>query len=659
MPNTTAPSEEDSLLTSLKRCALPAVFVCGMTAAIVFGVHDMVQRAVDASVRAKAERDARHWASHVQDGFGDPATLLQTSTLSKAQQDLIDIAIAHGNVFSFVLFDAGGRLVYSSDYGVSDTGAEQVQHPIAASVIRSQETQIDIIKRPRADGSHNLFVHAFTPIGDQGGQPRGAIGLYIDKSADAALYTKFMYLIGVVLPLICALLYALPALAFIMKREQAFARTRRVAALSRHDHLTGALNRQTLSREAQAHFANRPAGQSVGVFFLDVDNFKTINDENGHAFGDAYLNHLASILMGSVRAGDLVGRMGGDEFVIVLPNANTDVMEAVGQAILDQAREPFEHKGRTIQSSVSIGYHLADTSVTAPEALQAADLALYHAKATGRNKVVAYFPALDTQKIRRKKIEMRLREALEHSEFEIAFQPITSPVEGRILGFEGLVRLSFEDGTPLGPDEFIPIAEDCGLVQRIGEHVLTHAVETAKGWPADVFVSVNLSPSQFDRANVAEMVERLLTRLDFPAHRLELEVTEGLLLGNKEHVSDQLAQLKRLGVRIAMDDFGTGYSSLGYLWKYEFDKLKIDKVFMEGLDFDKDRYREVIETIIVLGHKMGMTVVVEGVETPGQIELLSELDCDQYQGFLFGRPMSAAETGQALAKQKRDTPQSA
>lgn len=635
---------------ALRRYSVSILVLSAFSGVILIGVGLLLEQAVNRIIRTDAEISATRWAEHFDAVLPDLAALKSRSDLTDAQRDVVNAAVSYSGVYSFLIFDMDGMLVYSSDYGVVDTTEEYSFNQSAYDAITNQQAHFEIIQRDMGEGHKSVFVHAFVPAFGKDGEMMGVISLFLEKTGHAAAFRTIMNWIGLALPLLSAALYAVPSMAFLAMREKAHARARRAVRLSRFDQLTGALNRYTMSKESKAAFSNRSHGSLIGVIFLDIDKFKSVNDEFGHEFGDAFLHHVAAILMSSVRKSDLVGRMGGDEFVITLPDILPEDLAQIGHRILAAAREPFEYNGTTIRSSVSMGYILADDTIISKDALHAADLALYHAKSTGRDSFVEYFPELDTAMVRRRNVEARMREAIEKNEFETYFQPIISPTDNSVLGFETLLRLKSINGDPISPNEFIPIAEESGMIHDIGFLTLHSAILCAKTWPEDIFVSVNLSPAQFSRGTLINEVSSALREHDFPPRRLEFEVTEGLLMSDEQSVSDQLVGLKSLGVSIAMDDFGTGYSSLGYLWKYDFDKLKIDQIFLEGLDFDQKRYREIIETIVILGHKMGMSVTIEGVESRTQANILDSLNCDHYQGFLFGKPMPAKQTLAAIAQ---------
>ena len=623
---------------------LSLLLVCGMTGVVTYGVHRLIDAAIATTIKNESIQEANKWATHLKETSPDFSQILRDGALAAGQGRIVRAAIKYNNVYSFMIFDSEGRSIFNSDAGVLVDPSEQAVSEEAQSVIQSGEPSVSIIERQSFSTLLNVYINVLVPIyGDDDGKV-GAILLYMDKSDEAALFHQFLNWLGYILPAFCALLYSIPSLAFVLKREQVNAKTRHVSHLSRFDHLTGALNRHTMSAEAKKLFSRRRSDENIGIMFLDVDKFKAINDDNGHEFGDACLRNVASILMRNVRSNDLVGRMGGDEFVVAMPDISQSELEQIGSKMVSDARKSFEYKGITARYSISIGYRLSPNGETPQTALHCADLALYHAKANGRDSLVEYFPELDTALNRRREIEATMQTALENERFETVFQPIVNAKDGSIVGFEALLRLTSENGDLISPTEFIPIAEEIGMIHEIGLQTLRNSINTALNWPSQIFLSVNLSSRQFDSDDLVEQISKILVELDFPAQRLELEVTESILIEDEFRISGQLADLRRLGVSIAMDDFGTGYSSLGYLWKYNFDKLKIDRVFLEGYDFDNERYREIIETIVALGHKMGMNVTVEGVENERHAEMLQTVGCDQYQGYFYGRPMAAQET---------------
>jgi len=406
----------------------------------------------------------------------------------------------------------------------------------------------------------------------------------------------------------------------------------RIAHMAHHDALTGLANRTQLVEKLASAFAVLSTRDgSVAVHFLDLDRFKAVNDTLGHDGGDFLLKTVAERLRLLTRAGDLVARLGGDEFVVV----QTDVRDK------DQARNfacrlavavtaPMTLNGQTFVATASVGVALGPADGANPERLlKSADLALYKAKAAGRNCIRFFLVQMETELQERFKLEKIIRGALLSGGFELHYQPLFKMAGRRLLGFEALIRLIADDGSVIPPLVFIPVAEDLRLIDEIGEWVLREACRVAASWPEQFTIAVNLSPTQFMAGPISDVVAAALKESNLAARRLELEITETLLLGNSTAIMTELEILKAMGIAIVMDDFGTGYSSLNYLWRFPFDKIKIDRSFMQGFDGSSGDARTVVKTIIALGRELNMQVTVEGVETAAQAAFLEDADGDQ------------------------------
>ncbi len=623
--------------------AIGLAMTFGLMTLIIVSVNQLLAVTLNDAITREGEHKASQWVRFFNDHMPDLQVLVTSGQPTGEQIAPIESAVQFGEVFRFKLFDPNGRLVLVSNEArfraEKTTEYDNGISKKARAVFDTGTSNISINDGTEKPNRPDVYIEAYVQALDANRSPFAVIEVYTDETPTSTLFHSVFDWLAIGLPAFCAFAYVFPAIGFLARSAQVRRRDEKVQRLSRFDALTGLLNRLTLTHEGELLFAadsrRRP---KVGVFYIDVDNFKTINDDNGHEFGDSYLCHISAILSDNLRDTDLIGRMGGDEYVAILSNASVPELETIAGRILESASKPFTYKGRTITGSISIGTHLSVHGESMDDALQAADLALYQAKKTGRNKIIRYYAGLDTARQRRRNVEARMTEALETGEFELHYQPLLNCETDAPVGFEALLRLSFKDGEKIAPDEFIPVAEETGLINEIGEMVLRMAITEAKSWPSNLFVAVNLSPVQFEKNTLVGKVADLLKEFDFPAERLELEVTESLLLADEESVTGQLAGLKSIGVSLAMDDFGTGYSSLGYLWRFGFDKLKVDRAFLEGFEFDSDRYRRIIETIIVLGHQMDMKVAVEGVETERQHNLLKSLHCDENQGFLLGRP---------------------
>jgi diguanylate cyclase (GGDEF)-like protein len=419
-----------------------------------------------------------------------------------------------------------------------------------------------------------------------------------------------------------------------------------ISHMAGHDALTGLANRTQLVGKLENALAAVPTrGGSIAVHFIDLDRFKNVNDALGHDGGDFLLKTVAERLRSVTRIGDTVARFGGDEFVVVQTGVTgKDQAEDFARRLASAVTAPMKLSEQVIVATVSVGVALAPADGTNPERLlKSADLALYKAKADGRNCIRFFLAEMDTELQARSKLERAIRDAVLHDRFELHYQPIFEMSERRLVGFEALIRLPAEDGTLIPPLVFIPVAEDLGLIHKIGTWVLREACCTAATWPEHLTVAVNLSPAQFLAGSISDIVAAALKEAGLAAHRLELEITETLLLGNSEAIMRELQTLKAMGVAIVMDDFGTGYSSLSYLWRFPFDKTKIDRSFMQGFEGSSRDAKTVVKTIIALGRELNMRVTVEGVETATQAAFLDEADGDQAQGFFFGRPVPASE----------------
>src|SRR5438477_7716169 len=420
---------------------------------------------------------------------------------------------------------------------------------------------------------------------------------------------------------------------------------REITRLARFDSLTGlpnrAMMRQTLE-EALRNAAHRRKGCSL--FMIDLDRFKNVNDTLGHPIGDALLREVAERLKSVMGNHGQVGRPGGDEFQAVLPGAvDIGMLESLARTLIEQTSRPYMIEGHKVTIGASVGIAIGDPGRASADALvRNADLALYAAKAAGRGKHCLYEPSMHSEAAERQLLEDDLRQAIERGELSVNYQPIVRTAEEEVSGFESLVRWQHPARGAISPSKFVPLAEEAGLIGKIGEWVLRTALEEAAHWPEHVRVAVNLSPLQFNDPNVAAMVASHLGETGVRADRLELEITEGVFLAEGDSTDDTFAKLKALGVRLALDDFGTGYSSLGYLKKAPFDKIKIDQSFVRGAASTTQRNAAIIRAIVTLAETLDMDTCAEGVETHDDLQLIRELGVSMVQGYIFGQPTPAA-----------------
>ncbi|HCY15571.1 MAG TPA: GGDEF domain-containing protein [Curvibacter sp.] len=430
----------------------------------------------------------------------------------------------------------------------------------------------------------------------------------------------------------------------ITERKQA---ARQIEFLAYRDVLTGLPNRLLLhDRFAQAvAYADR-ANLRVALLFLDLDNFKTINDSLGHAVGDALLKEIALRLGACVRETDTISRQGGDEFLIVLPDLlDTDAISPVLAKIRERLHDPFELDGHELTTSASIGIAIYPSDGRDFDTLlKKADTAMYQAKDAGRNSYRFFDEQMNVKAVEHLSLKSGLRRAIARSEFELHYQPQIDLVTGAVVGAEALLRWNHPDLGLVSPARFIPVAEDSGLIVPIGEWVIQEACSQGAAWKQaglpPLVMAVNLSAVEFRRGDVEQKVIRALQDSGLDPHWLELELTESILIHNTEQVLATVQRLKRLGVKLSIDDFGTGYSSLSYLKRFEVDKLKIDQSFIRDLATDSDD-AAIIRAIIQMARSLNLRTIAEGVEDAGMLAQLRLFECDEAQGYLFARPMPA------------------
>ena len=473
-----------------------------------------------------------------------------------------------------------------------------------------------LIKR---DGTEVPIEDSTSPIHNWDGQLTGVVIVFHDVSASKAMASK-------------------------------------MAHLAQHDYLTNLPNRLLLNdRITQAiTLANRHHTQ-LAILFLDLDNFKQINDSLGHATGDKLLQSVAKRLTECVRESDTVSRQGGDEFVILLAeNNNNEDAGLTAQKILDnlQALHMVGKSQLHITTSIGISVYPAD-GIDAETLIKSADTAMYHAKGKGRNNYQFFKGEMNTHAVERLIIEANLRQALEKKQFMLYYQPKVNMINGQITGAEALLRWQHDDWGEVMPDIFVPVAEDTGLIVPIGQWVLRQACIQAKAWQdaglQDITIAVNISAQEFLQKDFVAGVRAVLLEIGLEAHYLELEITESVLMRDAECSRTILMQLKKMGIKLAVDDFGTGYSSLSYLQRFPIDVLKIDRSFVQNIESAKDD-GIIVSAIISMGNSLKLKVVAEGVETLSQLAFLKARHCEEGQGYFFNHPLTADHFAEQLLK---------
>lgn len=438
-----------------------------------------------------------------------------------------------------------------------------------------------------------------------------------------------------------------------------------IQRLAFYDPLTGLPNRRLMMDRLQHALASHARQAHTGaLLFIDLDHFKVLNDTLGHDMGDQWLQEVEQRLSMLVRKGDTLARLGGDEFVLLLENLNPVFTEAAAQAeviarkILQAVQQPWMPEGQVHHGSCSIGVTLFHEPINVDELLKRADLAMYEAKAEGRGTLRFFDPAMQIAVSQRAQMESALREGLEQGQFHLHYQPQTT-ADGRLIGAEALIRWQRPGRGWIAPGEFIATAESSNLILVLGRWVLAQACSTLKSWAerpalASLALAVNVSARQFRDPGFVADLRLLLAESGAPASRLKLEITESLLIEDVDEMVKKMAEIQSLGVRFALDDFGTGYSSLAYLQQLPLEQLKIDRSFVRDLESNAND-AAIARTIVALAHSLELQVVAEGVETEAQRELLRQMGCDAYQGYLFGRPEERAVLERRLETDNADT----
>lgn len=445
--------------------------------------------------------------------------------------------------------------------------------------------------------------------------------------------------------------------AFTWHMTRRLARSEAAAVhTARHDALSGLPNRSHFhSLLSDMLEAGQECGTNTAVIYIDLDHFKDINDTLGHSAGDMVIIAVARRLKRVLAAPGIVARISGDEFAMVIPNCEDEEwLDYILDQVQDEISQPIRIGPRELHASLSMGASIAPRDGHDPDdLLRKADIALYDAKENGRNRRSFFEPAMEDGVQSRDNMSRELRLALKHDELDLAFQPQSDTAAERIVSVEALARWTKEDGTVISPAQFIPVAEETGLINDLGLWVLNKACAKAHDWP-NIVVSVNVSPNQFKHPRFVEKVMAILAANSLPPHRLEIEVTETVFAGRNDTVLKALRRLKNLGVKVALDDFGSGYSSLSYLRRFPFDTLKIDRDFVSDMNGSAEA-EAILVSIIQLGKALGMTIVAEGIESIDQIRFLQAQGCHRMQGYFISKPLYARELTAFLAEFNGDS----
>ena len=611
---------------------------------LIGGTLVAVKMTTDYLLYQSATSDARSWAGFMAKSIADLEPIAAGELPSAASMSFFQWAQKSDQVFRYEIFNREGysQLVADHNRIVLLTLSEY-----SAAAARAGMTGRPVVETKEGNSPElpSFYARAYVPVlVDQ--VPIAVVAAYVDQTQERDRVHYAFLLAAVSLCLLSGLSFGVPAIALYRRTKEKQRGDLRIRFLAHHDALTGLANRARLVEKLDQALAALPSrGGSFAVHFIDIDGFKEINDSAGHDGGNFVLTTVAERLRAAAQPGAVVARLGGDEFVVIQSRVDgKHAAEEFANRLARALNAPMRYKENEIVSTVSVGVAMAPMDGNNPERLlKSADLALQKGKSDGRNCVRFFRPEMDAALLERIELEKAIRNAVLNDRFVLHYQPTIQISGRRLVGFEALIRLPAEDGTMIPPLVFIPVAEELRLIDKIGAWVLREACRAAALWPKHLTIAVNLSPAQFASGSVSAMVAATLEETGLEPHRLELEITETLLLGNTQANLTELQTLKAMGVAIVMDDFGTGYSSLSYLWRFPFDKIKIDRSFMQGFEDSRRDAETVVKTIIGLGRELNMRVTVEGVETARQAAFLEKADGDQAQGYYFGRPVPASE----------------
>ncbi|HEY6510771.1 MAG TPA: bifunctional diguanylate cyclase/phosphodiesterase [Burkholderiaceae bacterium] len=602
-----------------------------------------------------AEAAALHHAQLLGAAVPGLADLLQRGRLDEPTVQQLRSLRRVGTVFRFKLFAQDGRQVLVSDdldkpaAGLAPNGAllgdeHGKRSDVVSRLVLSGQNFIELKDGTGKKDRPPAYSEAYVPL-LRDGQVMGVVEVYVDqtelkRNANASFTT-----VALTVALVLAALGGIST-AHWMRRLRAQRRAEeRVRYLAQHDVLSGALNRASLNDELErAAWCAEAGGPGFAVLCVDLDRFKEVNDGLGHAAGDEVIRQVAQRLRALLRHGDHVARLGGDEFAILQSGVTEPAdVTSLAQRVVDTLAAPYEFQGHPIVCGGSAGAAIFGVdSKQVDDLLRKADLALYRAKADGRGSFSFYEAGLDRHLHERRELAHDLGQAIESDAMTLHYQPLYAADGTTLNGYEALARWTHPQRGNVPPGDFIPVAEETGLIEALGRWVLRQACAEAATWPEPLTVSVNLSAAQFRNDALIRTVIDALGEARLPPERLEVEITESLLMVDTDRVVRSLHALSALGVRIAMDDFGTGYSSLAYLWRFPFDKVKIDRAFTKGLAEDP-KVNLIVRSIVSLAHALHIRVNAEGVESEGQMRALQKHGCDELQGFLLGRPLPAEQ----------------
>ncbi|MCH8240150.1 MAG: EAL domain-containing protein [Proteobacteria bacterium] len=606
----------------------------------------LTMRAQELLLEKEGAKNALQWIQSLERHYGFTSQIFTGQDPGRVKT-LAEKIRTYNDVFHYEFYSLDGKRILSGSKFAKALNPRNDERR-NQEIIRERGTHVG-----HGNGSTlpKLYTVTNVPMMD-GSRFVGTIRIYSDQTERAAIYKQaFGFLTaGLLIVMAFGSTFAGSMIAKKIKAHQKV--ENEVRYLAHHDSLTGLMNRETFSDTLvdalKAAKSRSGVASHTGILWIDLDYFKEVNDTHGHATGDALLKKVTLTLLESVGEGETVARVGGDEFAILCRPARTkNEMKQLAESLCGKLNTFVNIDDRYIPCGACIGIAVAPSDgETAAELIKSADLAMYNAKVEGRHGYRFYDAGMHEKVRQRRELEQDLEHALQNSELEVHYQPQVTLETGKIESYEALVRWNHPTKGQIQPADFIPVAEETGLIDLLGEQVLQQACKDAAGWAGGERVAVNLSPAQFKNDRVLKVVSDALSGSGLEPERLELEITESLLFNDPQHALACLTALKNMGVRIAMDDFGTGYSSLGHLWRFPFDKIKIDQTFIKNMD-NNPKIRTIILSILDLGRALDISITAEGIEEPSQENFLRENNCEYVQGFLYGRPKPNSELDSA------------
>lgn len=657
-------------MSSYKRDTKSIYLVLAFSFAIIAALGPYISNKItEQSLKDQAEITAVQWADYLTRSTPEIDKILEGKMVGAHSYHMLSVDNqGKDGVYITKLLDTNLVPMYSSvnhehkHHGHSDSTAQHTEHSMHSSQavpqmlkILSQsalatsinslengekELLLGLLNGNGADKPES-YSEAIIPI-KLDGRLAGYFYLEINHSEKYAKLKSSLNFMAYSLLALSLFALLLPAVMIFYKLSYANKEvSSKLSHAEEHDGLTGLLNREAFRNMLSPSLA---LGQKSVLFFIDLDGFKSINDQFGHDIGDGLLQTVAKRLRSAAGDDALLCRHGGDEFIVSVPIHKTVDIQELGNRFQTVLSDTMFVKGHNFTTGASIGTAVAQKDASdIDELVRVADIAMYVAKDLGKGQTVAFEASMEEVRKKRLKLEKLLRTALRNESFCLHYQPIYMNGSSTLKGFEALLRLKDKEGNLISPVEFIPVIEEMGIMNEVGEWVLTTACKEASSWAQDLIISVNLSTTQFVDGSLIPVVNSVLNKTNLPSQRLQLEVTESVLIEDADLVLQQLLELREMGITLSLDDFGTGYSSLNYVWRYPFDNLKIDRAFVEKLNTGDQKANSILKTIIDMSSTLGLTTTAEGIETDGQREYLADSNCDNLQGFLLGRPVPREE----------------